>query len=204
MQPPSCHRTRPSTLLSAPSRGEVSRSDVSSPPRAARAAHPYGAAIGFGLLSRVPLQKRSACSAYALRLARCANGMLRASHIGKRKSRSWLSLDRSGAASLAKRVHSGIGWSTRTASARRSSSHNRGSITVSTSVAIDNRNLLSSRASGTTAAAISVASQSSPMTGVNALADCLIRFLIASIWSKARSRSRRFFSSERRVSISAI
>ena len=107
--------------------------------------------------------------------------LLRDSHFGNRSRRSLSSFGNSIGDSSAKHGRSSAAWPTRTASARRSSSRNKGSITVSTSVATDIRKLLSSRASGTTAAAISVASQSSRMTGENALAVCLIRFFMASI-----------------------
>jgi hypothetical protein len=69
----------------------------------------------------------------------------------------------------------------RNASVCRCSSRSKESITMSTSVATDSRKLLSSRASGITAAAASVASQSPAMTGANAVAVSLSRFLIPSI-----------------------
>src|SRR5712672_4717522 len=96
--------------------------------------------------------------------------LLRDSHAGKRSRKSLLSFGSSVGAALAKDGRSSAAWPTRTSSARLSSSRNKGSITLSTSVATDNRKLSSARASGTIAAALSVASQSLTIRGASALA----------------------------------
>jgi hypothetical protein len=128
--------------------------------------------------------------------------LLRYSHAGRRSRRS-LFFGGSGVVLTSCGVPSAA-WPAHTASVCRCSSRSKESITLSTSLATDKRKLLSSRASGTTAPAASVALQRPAMLGANAVAASLSRFLIPSISPTTRSRSRRSFSSVRRASNSAI
>ena len=106
--------------------------------------------------------------------------------------------------SLTDAGRSSAAWPWLTASVCRCSSCDKETITVSTSVATDDRKPQSSRAPGTSVAAASVASQSLAMAGANAVAVSSSRFLISSISPPTRSRSSRCFYSARRVSNSAI